>query len=75
VTEIRDSDLAVADDGAQLAHFLMRACEKGFEQAQLVHDLQRRGMDRVAAEVAQENRGAFRARAPRPRRAPTESRA
>ena len=52
--EIGDPDLAVADDAAQLAHFLMRARQKGLEEAQLVHDLQGRGVDRVAAEVAQE---------------------
>ncbi len=47
-------DLGIADDAAQLTHFLMRAREEALEQAQLVHDLQRRRVDRVAAEVAQE---------------------
>ena len=33
---------------------LMRTRQKGLEQTQLMHDLQGRGVDRVAAEVAQE---------------------
>ena len=37
-----------------LAHLLMRQLQELIEQAKLVHDLERRGMDGVAAEVAQE---------------------
>ena len=39
---------------AELAHLLMRPLEELVEQPELVHDLERRGMDGVAAEVAEE---------------------
>ena len=60
-------------DAVQLAHFLVRQREERVEQAELVHDLERRGVDRVAAEIAQEVACASRKRSPRPRRAPAES--
>ena len=44
----------VADLPAELAHLLMRQLQEVVEQAELVHHLERRGMDGVAAEVAQE---------------------
>ena len=44
----------VADLRAELAHLLMRAPQKIIEDAELVHDFERRGVNRVAAEVAQE---------------------
>ena len=47
-------DALVADLTRELAHLLMRALEEIVEHAELVHDLERRGMDGVAAEVAQE---------------------
>ena len=52
--EIGDHDALVADLAGQLAHLLMRPLEEFVEQAELVHDFERRGMDGVAAEVAQE---------------------
>ena len=54
VGEIGEDDLVVADDSADLAHLGMRQLEERIEQAELVHDLQRRGMNGVTAEVAQE---------------------
>ena len=53
VAEIRKLNVGVADDAVELADFLMRAREKGLEQAELMHDLLGRGVDRIAAEVAQ----------------------
>ena len=47
-------DAVVADLAGKLAHLLVRPLEERVEQTELVHDLQRRGMDGVAAEVAQE---------------------
>ncbi len=52
--KIRDDDALVADLAGELAHLLMRALEEIVEDTELVHDLERRGMDGVAAEVAQE---------------------
>src|SRR3546814_1793727 len=52
--EIGEDDLVIADDAADLTHFRVGQLEKLIEQAELVHDLQRRRMDGVAAEVAQE---------------------
>ena len=43
----------------ELAHLLMRPFQELFEQTKLVHDLERRGMDGVAAKVAQEVRVLF----------------
>ena len=47
-------DPLVADLAGKLAHLLMRAFEEGVENAELVHDFERGGMDGVAAKVAQE---------------------
>ena len=52
--EIGKDDALVADLSGELAHFLMRALEEIVENAELVHELERRGMDGVAAEIAQE---------------------
>ena len=52
--EIGKDDALVADLPGELAHLLMRALEEIVEDAELVHDLERRGMDGVAAEIAQE---------------------
>ena len=57
--EIGKRDPLVADLRRELAHFLVRQLEERLEQAKLVHDLQRRGMDGIAAEVAQEVRMLF----------------
>ena len=53
MAEIGESDLGIADDTVQFADFLMRQREKRIEQAKLVHDLQGRGVDRIAAKIAQ----------------------
>ena len=52
--EIGEGHALVADLTRERAHLLMRALEEIVENAELVHDLQRRGMDGVAAEIAQE---------------------
>jgi hypothetical protein len=54
VRKIRDRDHLVADPAAQQSEFLMRPLEEILEQAQFVHDLEGRGMDRVAAEITEE---------------------
>jgi hypothetical protein len=56
VREVGERDLAVADDAADLAQLLMRSPQEIVEQPELVHQLERRGMDGIAAEVAQEIR-------------------
>ncbi len=52
--KIGDDDALVADLAGELMHLLMRALEEIVEDAELVHHLKRRGVDGVAAEVAQE---------------------
>ena len=52
--EVCNDDPLVADQTRKLAHLLVRAFEEGVENAELVHDLERGGMDGVAAKVAQE---------------------
>ncbi len=52
--EIRKRVFAVAEERADGRRFLMRQLEKLVEQAELAHDVERRGMDGIAAEVAQE---------------------
>src|SRR5881396_2082183 len=54
MAEVRDGDPLAADDPGQLADLRVRQRQERLEQAELVHDLERGGMDRVAAEVAQE---------------------
>src|SRR5262249_6822714 len=43
-----------ADDAGSRTQFLMRALQELVEQPKLIDDLQGRGMNRVAAEVAEE---------------------
>ena len=52
--EIAELDVPIAEPAADHVEALVRALQEGVEQAELVHDAQRRRMDRVAAEVAQE---------------------
>ena len=52
--EVAELDRLAAEDAAQRPQTLVRPLQEGFEQAELVHDAQRRRMHRVAAEVAQE---------------------
>jgi hypothetical protein len=54
VGEIGDGHLGVADERADLFHHLVRLLKELVEQAEFVHQLQRGGMDGVAAKVAQE---------------------
>ena len=54
VAEIGELDAVSPIDAAQLADLLVRPRQEVVEQAQLVHHLQGRGVDRVAAEIAQE---------------------
>jgi len=54
VAEIRDGDALVGDPRGDARHLVVRAREKGVEQPQLGHQLERGGVDRVAAKVAQE---------------------
>jgi hypothetical protein len=52
--EVAELDALAAEDARHRRQALVRALQEGVEQAELVHDAQRRRMDRVAAEVAQE---------------------
>ena len=45
---------AVGDPRGQRSHFVMRPFEEFVEQPELAQQLERRGMDRVAAEIAEE---------------------
>jgi hypothetical protein len=44
---------------AKLAHFLMRPPEKVIEYTELIHQFERRGVDRIASKVAQKIRMLF----------------
>ena len=52
--EVGDRERRVPDLGGQLRRLLVRQPQERLEQAELVDHLERRGVDRVAAEVAQE---------------------
>ena len=54
--EVGDGDEYAADLGPQYLHLLMRQGEKGLDEPELLHHLEGRGMDGVAAEVTQEVR-------------------
>jgi hypothetical protein len=54
VAEVGDREKFVADRDAQPRHLLVRQAEERLEDTELVQNLQRRRVDRVAAEVAQE---------------------
>ena len=54
--KVSERNRFIADLPGDLAHFLMRPFEKIFEDAQLVHQLERGRMNRVAAKVAQKIR-------------------
>jgi hypothetical protein len=56
VAEVGDRHDDLADLGGELPYLLMRQGEEGLEPAQLVHDLERGGVDGVSPEVAQEIR-------------------
>src|SRR5436190_10412814 len=59
MAEIGERELGVAEPGFQLRRLLVRKLEKRLEQTELVHELESRGMDGVAAEIAQEIRVLF----------------
>ncbi len=52
--EIGERDLGVAEQRVEVIDLVVRQLEELVEQAELAHQLQRRGMDGVAAEIAQE---------------------
>ena len=52
--EVGERELGVADHAPDLSQLLVRPAQELVEQAELVDQLERRGMDRVAAEIAQE---------------------
>ncbi len=52
--EVGDLDEFVADLRAEGPDFLMRTAQEFVQHPEFVHDLEGRGMDRVAAEIAQE---------------------
>jgi len=52
--KIREPDWHASDYAGKLLQLLMRAFEEFVEQTKLVDDLQRGGVHRVAAEIAQE---------------------
>src|SRR5687767_16035212 len=52
--EVSEGDDAVAKMGFDLSDFLVRLAEKLGEQTELVHELEGRRMDGVAAEIAEE---------------------
>ena len=54
MAEIGDGKRLTADDEGEVGDLLVREGEKGFEDAQFVHDVEGGGMDGVAAEVAEE---------------------
>ena len=75
VREVGDRERCSPTCAAELRDLLMRPLQELVEQPELVHHLERRGMDRVAAEIAQEIARASRGRPRRRRRAPGASRA
>jgi len=56
VAHVGDGDLFVCHPARQLADFIMRALQEFVEQPEFAEQLEGRGMDRVAAEIAEEIR-------------------
>jgi hypothetical protein len=54
VAEVGDRDPRVGDPRGQMVDLVVRPPQELLQEAELVHQLQRRGMDGVAAEIAQE---------------------
>ena len=52
--EVRHFDARVAELRKNPCHFLMRQLQEVLKPAELFHHSQRRGMDRVAAKIAEE---------------------
>ena len=59
MSEIRDGQIGRADLNANAPHFAVWELQELIQQTQLVHQLKRRRMDRVAAKIAQEIRMFF----------------
>src|SRR5438445_12320575 len=57
--EIRDRHGVPVDHAAQLSHFLIRLLKEFLEQSELLHQLERGGMNRIAAKIAIEIRMLF----------------
>jgi len=53
MSEVRDRHRFLADLTGQFAHFLVRTLQEIFQQDQLVHQLQSRRVNRVAAKITQ----------------------
>ncbi len=56
MAEIGERQFGIAELRGERARFLVRQAQEIRKQPQFVHELERRGMDRVAAEIAQEVR-------------------
>src|SRR5262249_21154235 len=67
--EIREPHQLIANYARKTSRFLMRQFEELVEQAELADDLERRGMNGIAAENRGENPDAFQGPPPRHRRA------
>jgi hypothetical protein len=52
--EIRDFNKSISDLRAERWYFLMGSLQKFLQEAELMHDLQRRGVNGVPAKIAQE---------------------
>src|SRR4029077_4069894 len=54
MAEVDEGELLAPERAAERTRLGMRQLEKFLEQAEFMHDLERRWMNRVAAEIAQE---------------------
>jgi len=54
MAEIGDGEGLTADDEGEVGYLLVREGKKGFEDAQLVHDIEGGGVDGVTAKVTEE---------------------
>jgi hypothetical protein len=57
--EVRDGDGFGPKNGADLGHFLVWQVQETLDQSKLMHDLEGRGMDRIATKITQEIRVFF----------------
>src|SRR5438552_14487293 len=53
VTEVRERQRAIADLRAELRHLLVGQLQERLKHAELVHELERGGVDRVATEISE----------------------
>src|SRR3954451_21422172 len=54
VREIGDPHMLIADDPTEITRFLMGQREEPFEKAEFMHELERRGMNGIAAKITEE---------------------